>query len=110
MKPARNILRALLLLCSTMLLVPAYSFAVTECTGKVAKIWTGDNGFIWLFLDSGVSGDLPPTDSDAKNILAISSIALVTGKTVTVRFQADSLPCDSSTNSRDDITGVYLNN
>jgi hypothetical protein len=88
---------------------PTSSFAVTECTAKVAKIWTGDNGVVWLFFDNGVNAYTPPADPDTKNILAVATGALLAGKTVTIRFQADSLPCDSSTNSRNDIVGVYLN-
>ena len=91
-------------------IIPTSSFAVTECTGKVTKIWTGDNGVVWLFFDNGVNAYTPPADPDTKNILAVSTGALLAGKTVTIRFQADSLLCDGTTNSRDDIVGVYLNN
>lgn len=88
---------------------PVCSFAVTECTAKVAKIWTGDGGVVWLFFDNGVNAYTPPADPDTKNILAVATGALLAGKTLTIRFQADSLPCDGSTSSRDDIVGVYLN-
>uniref|UniRef100_UPI0040566948 hypothetical protein n=1 Tax=Candidatus Electronema sp. TaxID=2698783 RepID=UPI0040566948 len=109
MRSVRTVLLSIFLLLS-IAINPINSIAVTECTGKVVKIWTGDNGVLWIFFDNGVNGYFPPTDSDTKNVLAVSSIALVTGKTVTIRFQADSLPCNSSTNSRNDIIGVYLNN
>lgn len=108
----RKIIQLTTLLLAFFAARPVCSFAVTECTAKVAKIWTGDNGVVWLFFDNGVNAYTPPADPDTKNILAVATGAgaLLAGKTVTIRFQADSLLCDSSTNSRDDIVGVYLNN
>lgn len=110
MKPVKAALSMFLFLFLLISINPGDSLAVTECTGKVVKVWTGDGGVVWLFFDNGVNAYTPPSDPDTKNILALSTAALLTGKTVTIRFQADSLPCNSSTNSRTDIIGVYLNN
>jgi hypothetical protein len=95
------------LLCAAM--APNPSFAVTQCTSRVNNIWTGDNGYIWLFLENGIAAYTPATDADTKNILAVTTAALLAGKTITIRFQADNVPCNSSAGTRSDVVGVYLN-
>jgi hypothetical protein len=82
--------------------------ASTECTGKVTRIWTGDDNNNWLFLDTGVAAMIFASDADAKNILASATAALIAGKTVTIRFNADSVPCINV--ARNDVLGMYLNN
>ncbi len=104
---ATSILFCAAVLC--MAIAPSSSFAVTQCTGKINNIWTGDNGYIWLVFDNGINAYTPPTDPDTKNILAVTTAALLAGKTITIRFQADNVPCNSSAGYRTDIVGVYLN-
>jgi len=82
---------AIFLLFFTML-TPDISLAVTECAGKIIRVWTGDNGYVWLVFDNGVKAYTPPTDPDTKNILAVATAALLTGKTITIRFKADGVP------------------
>lgn len=98
----------LMLLC--VALTPKYSLAVSECTGQVIRVWTGDNGHVWLILDNGIAAYTLPTDPDTKNILAVSTIALITGRTITVRFTENSVSCDSATNPHNDVEGVWLDN
>ena len=90
-------------------LTPTISPAVTECSGHIIRIWTGDEGKMWLFMDNGVAAYTIRTDPDTKNLLAIGSVALVANKTLTIRFEADQVPCDGSTGPRDDVVGAYLN-
>lgn len=81
--------------------------ATTECTGKVTRIWTGDDGGMWVNMDSGVVWYIIQGDPDMKNILALSTTAMVTDRSVTVRFAADGVGCTSG--ARGDVQGIYLN-
>ncbi|MEO1189504.1 MAG: hypothetical protein AAFW60_10565, partial [Pseudomonadota bacterium] len=55
-----------------LLLSAAFSSAqaYTQCTKKIDRIWTGDEGNIWLlFVDDG-SAKILPSDPDKEAILA----------------------------------------
>ena len=83
-------------------------WAVTECTGHVNNIWTGDAGSVWVIMDNTVPWYLGPSDTNLKNILSSATTALVTAYSVTVRFQADGVVCASGA-ARNDVVGMYLN-
>jgi hypothetical protein len=96
------------LLVSFILLLGASATAqaLTECTGKVSRVWTGNGGALWVIMDTGVVWYTTQSNPDTKNILATATTAMVTDRTVTVRFVADSVPC---TGVRGDVEGMWLN-
>ena len=81
--------------------------AVSECTGKVQNIWTGNEGYIWVAMSNGASWYLYPSDPDLKNILSMAGLALATDKTIVVRFTADAVPCPPPA-ARGDVEGMYI--
>lgn len=89
-------------------LFPIYSLAATECTVKVIRIFSGDEGYVWLFYQNGGSAYLLPSDPDLKNTLALATVALTTGNSVAVRYLADGVACTSS--GRSDFVGMHLFN
>ena len=99
--------------------------AYTECTGQVTRIFTDytvhvwfDTGLIWQktaqFGDPTLPGPAAPTvgqlqsQATTKNILAIATTAMATGRSLTVRFVADGISC-SGNQSALEVWGVYLN-
>jgi hypothetical protein len=96
------------LFAAFILLVGAFTTAEaqTECTGKVTRIWTGNGGTLWVIMDSGVVWYTLQSNLDTKNILATATTAMVTDRSVTVRFVADAAPC---TGVRGDVEGMWLN-
>jgi hypothetical protein len=93
---------AVFALCS-----PAH--AITECTGQISRIWTGDSGNVHVQLDNGLSWVTSATDPNTKNILASAIAASVSGRSVTIRFNADAVPCNGSSSTRSDVGGMWLN-
>ena len=89
------------------LTVCAPGLAVTECSGHVSRIWTGDSGSVWVLMDSTVPWYLTASDPNLKNILASATTALATGLSVSVRFQADGLTCGAGS-ARGDVAGMWL--
>jgi hypothetical protein len=84
------------------------SYAVTECGTTIARVWTGDAGTVWLSLDNGMNAYVVPTDPNVKNILASALTALVTERTIVLRFSADSIPCNGNAGVRGDVVGMWL--
>lgn len=89
-----------------MSITNAYSY--TECTVQIEKVWTGDEGWVWLHYTQGGSAKISPEDKDQKNILSLALTALTSGKTMIIRYQEDNANCTST--SRSDVKGVYLYN
>ncbi|MEM1088666.1 MAG: hypothetical protein AAGH90_13145 [Pseudomonadota bacterium] len=80
--------------------------AYTQCTKKIDRIWTGDDGNVWLHFadDGGVK--ILSTDPDKEAILAAAMTALVSDLYMIVRYTANDVPC--AEDGRDDVRGVYL--
>ena len=89
------------------LALSASGWAVTECTGRVIRVWTGDNGSMWVIMDTSVAWYLYAADPNFKNILANATTALVAGLPISVRFQADGVTC-SGGGARGDVAGMWL--
>jgi len=94
------------ILGSVFLLGTVQASAFTECTVNLSSIYAGDNGYIWLTYDNGGSGYVLVNDLDLKNILALGTTALIAGKAVVVRYDANAVACNSS--SRSDVAGIWL--
>ncbi|HWW24738.1 MAG TPA: hypothetical protein VNZ85_02455 [Caulobacter sp.] len=86
---------------------PASALAYSECPGKVQRIWIGDSGSVWIFLQGGPAAALSPSDPNREGALAAAMSAQATGRTVTLRFSADNVSCSAQV-SRFDFVGMYL--
>ncbi|GFE79436.1 hypothetical protein GCM10011487_14360 [Steroidobacter agaridevorans] len=88
--------------------------AYTECTGNVTRIW--NDGTTWVWFDTGLVWGLWPADDEqnlngkdrSKNILALATTAMVSGRSVTVRFVNDGVSC-SGQQTANKVWGLYLN-
>ena len=114
MKSLRSLIGAALLMAASVS-VHAY----TECTGQVTRIFTDTSVYVWF--DTGLIwqktpffANSPPTPSElerqqaVKNLLAVVTVGMTTGRSVTVRFVADGVSCSGDQTSQE-IWGVYLN-
>jgi hypothetical protein len=81
--------------------------ASTECTVTLSRMYAGDGGNVWLHFTNGGSAILLPSYPDIQATTAFGMTALLSGRTLTVRFTADGVLCNSF--GRSDIIGVYLN-
>lgn len=79
---------AILMACA----VPAPASAYSHCTGKVQRIWIGDSGSVWIFLQGlGVAAMILAGDANREAALAAAMSAQATGRSVTLRFAADNV-------------------
>jgi len=85
---------------------PQVASAYTECTINLARIYVGDDGYVWLHYTNGGSGYLLPADLDKVGTLSLATTALVAQRQMVVRYQADGVACNTA--SRSDLVGVYL--
>lgn len=83
------------------------AFAYTECTLNIQRMFSGDNGYVWLHFTNGGSAYFVPTDPDIATTTAFGMTALAGGRTVTIRYSADGVACTST--GRSDAIGLYLN-
>lgn len=113
MKALRSLIGAAVLMTAS---VSAHAY--TECTGQVARVFTDTAVYVWF--DTGLYWQKTPFYPDipdgaalarqqsVKNILAVVTTAMTTGRSVTVRFTADGVSC-SGTQTSQEVWGVYLN-
>lgn len=80
--------------------------AETECPVKIYKVFSGDNGRVWLFYKAGGSAYLLADDPDLKSTLSLATSAAVAGNEVIIRYQADGVACTSE--GRNDLVGFFL--
>lgn len=90
--------------------------AYTECTGKVARMFTDAAVYVWF--DNGLAWQKTPSfgstpaelerQQAVKNLLAVVTTAMATDRSVTVRFTADRVSC-TGTQTGLEVSGVYLN-
>jgi hypothetical protein len=97
----------LIMAATAGLLVAKPVYATTQCTISLANIFSGDGGYIWLAYTNGGSSYLTGADPDREATLSLATTALVTSRSMTVRYAADSVPCTSV--GRSDLIGIYLN-
>jgi len=100
--------RAFFLLAGALLAsaLAAPADAVTQCQAKVQKIWAGDGGYIWAHLDNGGAAIISPTDANREAVISLATTALVAGRSVIIRYQADNVDCTQV--GRSDFVGMYL--
>ncbi|PNQ76355.1 hypothetical protein BA950_07715 [Erythrobacter sp. SAORIC-644] len=82
------------------------AFAYTECETGISRIWTGQDGFIYLVFSNGGSAYISPGDPDREAILATMTTALVAQRPITVRYDADGVTCTAA--NRMDVQGIWL--
>jgi hypothetical protein len=99
-----RLLSSVLFLVSLAISGPAS--ASTECSVTLSRLFSGDDGYLWLHYTNGGSSYLAPTDPDKALTSSLAITALTTGKSLIVRYQADGVPCNSL--GRTDLIGVYL--
>lgn len=83
----------------------APTHAYTQCSTRVHHIWVGDEGYVWIHLESGGAAVIGPADPDREATLSVATTALVAGRQVVVRYAADGVSC---TEVRSDFSGIYL--
>nr|WP_298723024.1 hypothetical protein [uncultured Steroidobacter sp.] len=114
-------MKALRLLIGGALLMAASvsAHAYTECTGQVTRIFTDSTVYVWF--DTGLNWQKspyyitsPPTPGElerqqaVKNLLAMVTTGMTTGRSVTVRFSADGVSCTGDQTNLE-VWGVFLN-
>lgn len=109
--PLRSIIVGALLMSASV-----SANAYTHCHGRVVSIFT--DGSLRIQFDTGLSWSKAPTfgsdpasvqsQAAVKSILAVVTTAMVTDRSVTVRFFADGVSCSGSQTAQE-VWGVYLN-
>ncbi|WP_116808149.1 hypothetical protein [Steroidobacter cummioxidans] len=107
----RSLLGAALLMTAS---VSAHAY--TECTGRVARIFADSSVYVWF--DNGLTWQKAAwfgsttvelqSQATVKNILAVATTGMTTGRSVTVRFVADGVSCSGDKQALE-VWGVYLN-
>ncbi|BEV12111.1 hypothetical protein ATDW_26070 [Asticcacaulis sp. DW145] len=79
--------------------------AVTQCETNVTQVWAGNDGTVWVDFANGLGVPVLLNNPGREAMLSLATTALVTGRKVVVRLQADNAPC---TGARSDLLGLYL--
>ncbi|EGY01816.1 hypothetical protein AZA_71364 [Nitrospirillum viridazoti Y2] len=87
-------------------LFPVSALAYTECNVNITRIWVG-SGDLYIHYAQGAAV-IPSSNTDKDALLALSTTAFTTGRSITIRFQADGVVCTSA-GARSDVWGIYLN-
>jgi hypothetical protein len=87
-------------------LVTSRAWAYTECTVALTKVYAGDDGYVWLNYSNSGSAYVPPGDPDVKGTLALATAALMSGRSITVRYAANGVSCNAV--NRGDVSGIFL--
>lgn len=101
-----------LVVAAVLLTASVTSHAYTECTGKVVRIWNDTT--VWVWFDTGLIWALMSAANDAaanaqmNRIIALSTTAMVSDRSATVRFSVDNVPCTGNQSSTS-VWGMYLN-
>ncbi|GAB2504078.1 hypothetical protein GCM10008940_02310 [Microbulbifer agarilyticus] len=83
--------------------------AYTECPATpINKIYVGDDGNLYIFLENSGSFLIPPEDPSQKNVLSLALSAYISGKKVKVRYESENIACDG--NLINDFRGIWLVN
>ncbi|MEA1672968.1 hypothetical protein [Nitrospirillum sp. BR 11163] len=93
-------------LATLVVLFSNNAFAYTECTVNVVRIWVG-SGDLYVHYAQGAAV-IPSSNTDRDALLALATTAFTTGRSITIRFQADRVDCTSA-GARSDVWGIYLN-
>ena len=80
--------------------------AYTECSVQISRVFSGDDGMIWMFYAQGGAAYLAANDPDKEATLTLAMTALVASRPVVVRYQANGVTC---TETRSDLIGFFLN-
>jgi hypothetical protein len=91
-------------------LIASGAHAFTECSGKVAWVYGGDNGAAVIALEIGVSGAITASQTDFKTMYSAALAAVATNKNGTLRFAANGVPCTAATGQRGDVVGFFVGN
>ena len=98
----------------TLLCICSRAYAITECRGVPQSYFTdtgsaqGASAKLWIVMPNGLQWYVLQSDTDSKNILAGVITSMTTGMAVVVRFQTDSVACDSTSGVRTDVLGMWL--
>lgn len=107
MSGPRSIVLAALLMAAS-----ATTHAYTECQGKVVRIWS-DTSTVWVWFHTGMHWQYsiapvgPGTEKQMDRVLSLATTAMVSDRTVTVRFIADGVTCSFNQTSNG-VWGMYL--
>jgi hypothetical protein len=97
--------------CLPMLFLTNVASAISECQDHLLEIWTGAGGEILLVFNTVppvyVYGPASATDVAQKNAIAVAMSAFAMNSPVTIRYQADGVPCSSGP-SRSDFAGIWI--
>lgn len=80
--------------------------AATECQANMEKIFSGDGGTVYLYLNNGGGGAVVSASNANKDaVAALALTALATGRQVRVRYTANDVNCSTI---RTDFEGMWL--
>jgi len=87
------------------------ALAMSECQDHLSEIWTGAGGEILLVFNTVppvyVYAPTSATDVAQKNAIAVAMSAFAMNSPVTIRYQADGVPCSSGA-VRSDFAGIWI--
>lgn len=95
---------SILIAALVMVTLPHSAFAYTECSRTPARFFVG-SGILWVVYAEGGVGTMGQNSPDFKPVFAVILTALTNKQSITVRYEADSLACDS----QQSIQGVWMN-
>ena len=99
----KSLLRYLAVFC---IIFSTPALAYTECTSTVAKMYSGDGGYIWFYFANGGSAYIRNSNPDFNMLVAFGMTALAGARMVTIRYLANDVVCSSV--ERSNVVGIFL--
>lgn len=90
----------------SMVLFSSSAQAYKECTVQIDRLYTGDDGHLWLFFKNGGAAYIQQDNVNFRNIYSMVLAAHMANRVITVRFVSDAAVCNQGT--RTDLQGVFL--
>ncbi|MDV6331326.1 hypothetical protein [Asticcacaulis sp. 201] len=86
-------------------LAPAPANAMTQCQVKMLRVWADSNGVVWFDFANNTGVGIGANNSGREAMMSLAVTALVSGRDVILRYQADNADCNVT---RTDFLGMYL--
>lgn len=86
-------------------LAAAPAHAVTQYELKMKRVWAEPSGVVWLDFSNDTGVGIAASNPGVSTLMSLGISALLSGRSVIVRYAADGANCNVS---RNDFLGMYI--
>lgn len=94
-----------LMALTAFVLASTPAHAVTQCELKMKRVWADSTGVVWLDFANDTGVGIAATNPGKEMLMSLGVSALLSGRSVIVRYAADGANCNVT---RNDFLGMYI--